>query len=600
MLLAVCALPDSASAQGESHQLKLDLDSLLSLPNIWETKPQVLEDKFAEDGFKSSPYFAWAGEDKQARVRAVFGKRPYRNVSVDATLFGGKVPVQQALADFKDGKLNQLRIIVSDPSDGGKEGPGVLSGRKDVCETAINKMLAAQPVSQAPAFGSKALASGQRLVWKGGTAVAVLDYNKDGGLLEFVLAPPSVEIASLGSRAPVASSQGSLSLFVNLDSVLAVPALWELTPDKLAKMFDASGPDTPYFQWLTTDKSGVRFTRKPFGNVDVDLTAFNGTVRVEEATIEFTGGKASKVNLSLYNRGDSGDVSREMFDLRYKTAGVSLSKLLGTRPIERKPNAQTAVKISGWYWNAPTALASLEYNTEALTTGTPEFLRMKMAAPGARDAFASESGQSIRKTSLGKSVLPKFVKREAGGDVFIGSVPMVDQGAKGYCVVASCQRLFGYFQIPVDQHELAQMAASDAERGTNSGAMEDTLKKIDSRFKVNFKPLAYRLNRGGMGVPVGNRISEVNPGKFVRFVEDYTSKGIPLLWALELGIVPEEPPIALQAGGGHMRLIIGINASKDELLFTDSWGAGHELKRMKMSDAFKATLAVYVVEPKDY
>ena len=55
--------------------------------------------------------------------------------------------------------------------------------------------------------------------------------------------------------------------------------------------------------------------------------------------------------------------------------------------------------------------------------------------------------------------------------------------------------------IPVDQHELAQVAGTDAQRGTNSGDMEDALKKIDNKFKVNYKPLAYRLRSGGMGVP---------------------------------------------------------------------------------------------------
>ena len=75
---------------------------------------------------------------------------------------------------------------------------------------------------------------------------------------------------------------------------------------------------------------------------------------------------------------------------------------------------------------------------------------------------------------------------------------------------------------------------------------------------------------------------------------------IPLLWALELGRYPEEPANAAQAGGNHMRLIIGYNQGKQQLIFTDSWGAGHELKRMKLEDAFKATLAMYVIEPKEY
>jgi hypothetical protein len=65
-------------------------------------------------------------------------------------------------------------------------------------------------------------------------------------------------------------------------------------------------------------------------------------------------------------------------------------------------------------------------------------------------------------------------------------------------------------------------------------------------------------------------------------------------------LYPEDPPNAAQGGGGHMRLIIGTNTKTGDLLFTDSWGAGHELKRMKMADAYKASMAVWVIEPKQY
>ena len=46
-----------------------------------------------------------------------------------------------------------------------------------------------------------------------------------------------------------------------------------------------------------------------------------------------------------------------------------------------------------------------------------------------------------------------------------------------------------------------------------------------------------------------------------------------------------------------MRLIIGYNDKEQKLIFSDSWGAGHEFKRMKMSDAYKATKGVYSLRP---
>ena len=62
-----------------------------------------------------------------------------------------------------------------------------------------------------------------------------------------------------------------------------------------------------------------------------------------------------------------------------------------------------------------------------------------------------------------------------------------------------------------------------------------------------------------------------------------------------LGKVPE--PNIPQNAGGHMRLIIGYNTQKQEILFSDSWGAGHELKRMAAADAWTVTTGVATIEP---
>ena len=44
-----------------------------------------------------------------------------------------------------------------------------------------------------------------------------------------------------------------------------------------------------------------------------------------------------------------------------------------------------------------------------------------------------------------------------------------------------------------------------------------------------------------------------------------------------------------QANGGHMRLVIGYNEKTGEIIYSDSWGMGHEEKRMKAADAWTIT-----------
>jgi hypothetical protein len=83
--------------------------------------------------------------------------------------------------------------------------------------------------------------------------------------------------------------------------------------------------------------------------------------------------------------------------------------------------------------------------------------------------------------------------------------------------------------------------------------------------------------------------------KFLSEVRKQISLGVPVLWSLELGIYPE--PGLMQARGGHMRLIIGYNDKKKELLYSDSWGAGHELKRMPADWAFSVTRSAMYMKP---
>jgi hypothetical protein len=306
--------------------------------------------------------------------------------------------------------------------------------------------------------------------------------------------------------------------------------------------------------------------------------------------LEFKDGKASSASISIFNRGDSGEISKGDFDARYKTAGRLLGETLKVSPKERKATSQTAVKTTGWLWTSPSALALLEFNTDAMETkGKPEFLRLRLSPPAGKDQLLGIAAIGRDATTLKPQELLQFVKKQGDGDVVVTGIPMVDQGAKGYCVVASCQRMFSYLHVQCDQHELAEIAGSDSERGTNSLAFTAALSKIGSRFKVHFRPLLQKRP--------GSTDRNIKTEKFAKIVQDHVNQGLPLLWSLELGLFPEEPQVVLQKGGGHMRMIIGYNTAKNQVIFTDSWGAGHELKRMNMADALVATSGVYIVEP---
>jgi len=87
--------------------------------------------------------------------------------------------------------------------------------------------------------------------------------------------------------------------------------------------------------------------------------------------------------------------------------------------------------------------------------------------------------------------------------------------------------------------------------------------------------------------------------KFISDAISLIDKGAPALWTVTLGFVPEIPKLP-QASGGYTRLIIGYNKKTSEIIYTDSWGAGHAFKRMSMDDAFFITQGLYSVLPGAY
>ena len=206
----------------------------------------------------------------------------------------------------------------------------------------------------------------------------------------------------------------------------------------------------------------------------------------------------------------------------------------------------------------------LEANEGASTGSKIEFLRLRLARPNATGALAMAMKNTRGGASSRLSDLPANVTRDAEGNVFIRNLPMVDQGNKGYCLPASTQRIFEYYGIGADMHQIAQVSEADPTKGTSAMTMSKELDKIDFRFKTRLMIIA--MGGGGNGLTevkiekgeyyVGKPVDE---RKFLKNINMLIDDGIPLLWALELGRYPEEPDLKPQTAGGHMRTIIGYN-----------------------------------------
>lgn len=407
------------------------------------------------------------------------------------------------------------------------------------------------------------------------------------------------------ANSPCALGQDALK--ADLDPLINLPEAYDLTPKDLEKMFPAGDwSRNPYFKWLTEDKSRAIFQRKAMRNLRVDLTLLDGTVPIEEAIVDFKDGKFLGTTISIYNWGDYNrekpssrlyeEIPDEDFHARFRSIGKHLGEELATRPSRRTARPNQGILTSGFIWISARGKAVLEHNP--FDDGQKKmFLRMRLARRDAGGAYEAAT-QDRPGASVRLSDLPRNVKRNKEGDVFVDNIPMVDQGAKGYCVVASAQRLFEYYGIACDMHQLGMIAGSDPERGTSTLEVNRELGAIDHLFKTRFECLAIRYRSGLVELEDGKYIGERIPNDdFHRIIKRHVDAGIPLLWGLQLGRYPEFPPISQQTSGGHMRMIIGYNDKEGSIIFSDSWGAGHEFKKMDASHALNATQGLFLLKP---
>jgi hypothetical protein len=408
-----------------------------------------------------------------------------------------------------------------------------------------------------------------------------------------------------------------------LDAVVLNPELWT---QGVAELETAGKPLG--FEWTSAAKDIARAVRP-------GLTL--GGQPLNEALVRLRDGKVTGVTVMYFNRGDAGSLSEREFEKLLESLRGTVTSLAGKPPVERGKDANSAVRAEGLVWDTPTAKYVMEWGAtkESKTKMIPfraEFVRLNILPPGAeeRPIGAVETGGS--RQAVKKFVGRDHVVRVPGGDVKLKDLPMVDQGKKGYCVVASVERVMRYYGAEVDQHELAQIANSDAGEGTSVSAMLASLKKLTARLGVktrslydwdidDFLKMVDDYNRAAKRakakeVVLGNRIIDVDEvflqmkpeiykevrlkksadfGKFQREIQRSLDEGIPLLWSVRLGLVKEkEIP---QAFGGHMRLITGYNTTTGEILYSDSWGMGHEEKRMAAADAWTITMGLTSLQP---
>ena len=376
-----------------------------------------------------------------------------------------------------------------------------------------------------------------------------------------------------------------------------------------------------------------------------DTCTWHG-LKVWEAKVYFDKGgedeKIVRVELSLYNRGDAGRNEMSVADLKDVIAAAA-AKLDASD--KTKPEKTTLRNDSVQYrrrFAKTDPIAELVWGLSAADVQknrTVEYLRLSLVP---KDSFsAARRGAAAKRAmgAVGKAKIRENVTKSPNGDVFIDNVPMVDQGQKGYCSAAVSERVLRYFGNPIDEHEIAQVAGTSAAHGTSEDALKEAVTAIGQKNGLGFQDIvnmsaglgdieeeiarynkAAKLEkkpalslgqftrgntiyisemREAMDKKVIYRMRQKDPRfkKFSTGLRQQVNAGVPVFWGVTLGIFPERG-VNPQSVGGHMRLIIGYNDKKKEVLYTDTWGEGHELKRMPEDWAFAITHSAFFLKPR--
>ncbi|MCM8530311.1 MAG: C39 family peptidase, partial [Lentisphaeraceae bacterium] len=224
--------------------------------------------------------------------------------------------------------------------------------------------------------------------------------------------------------------------------------------------------------------------------------------------------------------------------------------------------------------------------------------------------------EEVKKSQV-TGIHQRFVKKKVqkkGSSVFL-EIPMLKQVGNS-CVPNAYARVLMYYGRSASVDDLSNsMGTTDT--GTNYNRARETInsseafnagaeycqwfdseelresyskavnKEIDSDWRTFLESKPKFKSK--------TSVSEDLNEKFLTFVKKSIDNGMPILWSVICGVATETNRDTF----AHLRIIHGYNESKNEIFFTDSWGKGHELKKLDMNLALLISTEFSMLVPEE-
>ncbi len=353
-----------------------------------------------------------------------------------------------------------------------------------------------------------------------------------------------------------------------------------------------------------------------------------------ETLIEVRDKKITKFVFSFYNRGDAGPITESSFENLKENLQGAVKRITASQPqkkrSERKRIRFAIIEKETTMTKGNTYVISESQTKKHKINGSRvperyEYLRLTITPTASK-----------KNTQIATDLNPKKSK---DGTIELINIPMIDQGAKGYCVAATVARVMQFYGLEADQHQIAQIANTSSELGSNLDDTYTVLRRLGSKLGIrvdpiieldskdflkmakNFDRLAkrkkfpqvgdlsqyvswtqiYGVYRNAPDLLIKSMNTHRDFKKFKSAIISKVNKKIPLLWSVMFGVIKEGKELP-QTTGGHLRIISGYNFSKkgeETIVYTDSWGAGHERKTIAVDKAWAMTRGLAVITKRD-
>ena len=335
-----------------------------------------------------------------------------------------------------------------------------------------------------------------------------------------------IDVPDLSTALPHAFAQVEkiISEFPTLKMLLEARTVWDKPPKLFADYIFGKG--------TTILSSGTKEEPVVLSLRQISTRSSLWGIAPLSVLADFTNPKNPKVVIEIGNKGDARQSIVEPAKA-HATVQQNLSAIQRAFPSYRKdPKIRpeiTAVPIKESAYMLPNGLrVAVRYDRgEYLFLEIESIVKIEENTPVPYDP---ENFKQLIKSRL---------KTSKDGHIYVDSIPMIDQGEKGYCAAATLARVLQYYGYSVDMHALAELAKTESIRGTRG---EDIIKAM--RRVCNSTPFRLREIRDATPSAIGSVIQQ----------------GVPIIW-----FVP-----------GHARLLIGIHLETNEIVFSDSWGSKYQ------------------------